>query len=45
MFLRKAILPYGCTGKELVKLAASKKIVNKIGYHNKFVGTFSEVRK
>ena len=32
-------------GEELVKLAASKKIVNQIGYHNKFVGTFSEVRK
>lgn len=32
-------------GEELVKLAASKKIVNQIGYHNKFVGTFNEVRK
>lgn len=32
-------------GEELVKLAASKKAVNQIGYHNKFVGTFKEVKK
>ena len=32
-------------GEELVKLAAAKKVVNQIGYHNKFVGTFQEVKK
>jgi predicted dehydrogenase len=32
-------------GAELVKLAAAKKIVNQIGYHNKFIGTFQEVKK
>ena len=32
-------------GEELVKIAASKKRVNQIGYHNKFVGTFREVKK
>jgi predicted dehydrogenase len=32
-------------GNELVKSAASKKLVNQIGYHNKFVGTFRELKK
>jgi len=32
-------------GEELVKLATSKKLINQIGYHNKFVGTFREVKK
>ena len=32
-------------GEELVKLASAKKLVNQIGYHNKFVGTFREVKK
>ena len=32
-------------GEELVKIAAAKKRVNQIGYHNKFVGTFREVKK
>lgn len=32
-------------GEELVKLAAARKLVNQIGYHNKFVGTFREVKK
>jgi len=30
---------------ELVKLAASNKLVNQVGYHNKFVGTFKEVKR
>lgn len=32
-------------GEELVKTAAAKKLVNQIGYHNKFIGTFGEVKK
>lgn len=32
-------------GAELVKLAAAKKLVNQIGYHNKFIGTFQEVKR
>ncbi len=32
-------------GEELVALVASKKVVNQVGYHNKFIGTFSEVKK
>ncbi len=32
-------------GQELVELAASKKLVNQVGYHNKFVGTFRELKR
>ncbi len=32
-------------GEELVKLAATQKRVTQVGYHNKFVGTFREVKK
>ena len=32
-------------GDELVKLAAKQGIVNQVGYHNKFIGTFKEVKK
>jgi predicted dehydrogenase len=31
--------------EELVKLAAEKKVVNQVGYHNKFIGTFREVKR
>ena len=32
-------------GDELVKLAAKNNLVNQVGYHNKFVGTFQEVKR
>lgn len=32
-------------GKKLVKLAKEKGLVNQVGYHNKFIGTFEEVKK
>ena len=32
-------------GKELVELAAKKNLVTQVGYHNKFIGTFREVKK
>jgi len=32
-------------GKELVELAASARVVNQVGYHNKFISTFREVKK
>ena len=32
-------------GEELVKIAGDKKLINQIGYHNKFIGTFREVKK
>jgi predicted dehydrogenase len=32
-------------GSLLVKLAKQKNIVNQVGYHNKFIGTFEEAKK
>ena len=32
-------------GKVLVELAAEKNLVNQVGYHNKFIGTFREVKR
>jgi predicted dehydrogenase len=32
-------------GKELVEIAERKKLINQVGYHNKFIGTFQEVKK
>jgi predicted dehydrogenase len=32
-------------GEILVKLAAQKRVVNQVGYHNRFVGTFREMRR
>lgn len=32
-------------GAPLVELAKLKKLVNQVGYHNKFVGTFQEVKR
>lgn len=32
-------------GKELVELAAKNQLVNQVGYHNKFIGTFREVKR
>jgi predicted dehydrogenase len=32
-------------GKELVELAATNNLINQVGYHNKFVGTFREAKK
>jgi len=32
-------------GESLVKLAKEKNLINQVGYHNKFIGTFNEVKK
>jgi predicted dehydrogenase len=32
-------------GEELVKLAEQKKLINQVGYHNHFIGTFRELRR
>jgi len=45
LFAEKPFCLNVAEGEELVKLAANKKIVNQVGYHNKFVGTFGEVKK
>jgi len=32
-------------GQELITLAEKQHVVNQVGYHNKFIGTFREVKK
>jgi predicted dehydrogenase len=32
-------------GRELVELAGEKNLVNQVGYHNQFVGTFREMKR
>lgn len=32
-------------GEELVNLARSRNLINQVGYHNKFIGNFSEVKR
>lgn len=32
-------------GRKLVDMAREKKLVNQVGYHNKFIGTFEEVKR
>ena len=32
-------------GKELMELAGSKSLVNQVGYHNQFIGTFRELKR
>lgn len=32
-------------GRTLVELAERKRVVNQVGYHNRFIGTFNEVRR
>lgn len=32
-------------GKELVEIAACKQLVNQVGFHNQFIGTFRELKR
>lgn len=32
-------------GEQLIRLVKEKKVVNQVGYHNRFVGTFREVKR
>lgn len=45
VFAEKPLCLTPVESEELVKLAASKKCINQVGYHNKFVGTFREVKR
>jgi predicted dehydrogenase len=45
VFAEKPFCLTAAEGEELVKLAAQKKVVNQVGYHNQFIGTFNEVKK
>lgn len=45
VFAEKPFCLTSAQGQELVALAASQGVVNQVGYHNKFIGTFQEVKR
>jgi predicted dehydrogenase len=45
VFVEKPFCLNTAQGEELAKLASSMKIINQVGYHNKFVSTFSYVKQ
>lgn len=45
VFAEKPFCLTSTQGQELVALAASQGLVNQVGYHNKFIGTFREVKR
>ena len=45
VFVEKPFCLNVAQGEKLVKIAKEKSLVNQVGYHNKFIGTFEEVKK
>ena len=45
VFAEKPFCLTPAEGESLVALARQKNLVNQVGYHNKFVGTFQEVKR
>lgn len=45
VFAEKPFCLNSAQGEELVQLASKQGIINQVGYHNKFIGTFSEVKR
>jgi len=45
VFAEKPFCLNSLQGQELVALAAKNQVVNQVGYHNKFIGTFGEVKR
>jgi len=45
VFAEKPLCLTAEESKELVDLVEKKEVVNQVGYHNKFVGTFRELKK
>ncbi len=45
VFVEKPFCLNVAQGTKLVKLAKEKGLVNQVGYHNKFIGTFEEVKR
>jgi len=45
VFVEKPFCLNAEQGEKLIRLAKEKKLVNQVGYHNKFVGTFEEVKR
>lgn len=45
IFAEKPFCLTAAEGEELVKIVEQKSLINQIGYHNKFIGTFGEVKR
>lgn len=45
VFCEKPFTLIASQGKELMELALSKGLVNQVGYHNQFIGTFRELKR
>jgi predicted dehydrogenase len=45
VFCEKPFVLHTEDGKKLVELAKQKKLVNQVGYHNRFIATFNECRR
>jgi len=45
VFAEKPFCLNASQGEELVKLAKARNLVNQVGYHNKFIGNFVEVKR
>jgi predicted dehydrogenase len=45
VFAEKPFCLTSSQGEELVALSHKKAVINQVGYHNKFIGTFSEVKR
>lgn len=45
VFVEKPFCLNATQGENLIRLAKGKGLVNQVGYHNKFVGTFEEVKR
>jgi predicted dehydrogenase len=45
VFVEKPFCLTANDGIELTKIATEKNLVNQVGYHNKFIGTFTEAKK
>lgn len=45
VFCEKPFSLHSIEGEELVKIATSKSLVNQVGYHNHFIGTFRELKR
>jgi len=44
VFAEKPLCLTGEEGRELVELAQKNNVINQVGYHNKFIGTFLEAK-
>lgn len=45
VFVEKPLCLKAEEGKHLMELANKKNLINQVGYHNKFIGTFRELKK